>query len=205
MKKIIVYDCDGVLFDSKASVISYYDYLFNKFNIPAPDWSDENFMKIAMMGTCRNLLNHVLDDQNFIDEIIEFAAALNFEKFIPEMDPAPNIYEALKKLQNNGHKIAICTNRGVSLHSLLEHFDMGNYFSYTISTMDIAKPKPDPEGLLKIIVHFKVKKEDILFIGDSEADMKAAENAGVPFLAYDNKLGDYPLMKDHMEIFDYLD
>jgi HAD superfamily hydrolase (TIGR01549 family) len=204
MKKIVVYDCDGVLFDSLGAIISYYDYLFKKFNLPKPEWESEEFKKIAMMGTCRNLLNHVLDDQKFIDEIIEFAAELNFEKFIPEMIPAPNIYDALGQLQDNGHNLAICTNRGVSLHSLLEHFDMGKYFSYTISTMEVAKPKPDPEGLIKIMDKFNAKNEHLLFIGDSEADYMAAKNAKVPFLAYENELGESPLMKNHMEIFDHL-
>ena len=43
--------------------------------------------------------------------------------------------------------------------------------------------KPDPASLNEIIKIFNVKKEECLFIGDSEVDIKTAQNAGVSCLS----------------------
>lgn len=48
---------------------------------------------------------------------------------------------------------------------------------------DVEKPKPDPEGLLKLLELFGVRKNELLYIGDSHVDEKAAAAAGVDFCA----------------------
>lgn len=204
MKKILVYDCDGVLFHSEKAIIGYYDFIFEKFNLPAIDWSVEENLRLAMMNTSREIIETFTKDDQISEEMLHFAANTNFRKFLPLMEPAPNIFETLKKLQSEGYTLTVCTNRGISLEYLLEYFDMGNFFAYTISTLDVAKPKPDPEGLYKIMEKYQVTNKDLLFIGDSFTDYYAAKAADVPFVAYENRLEESPVMKDHLEIFDYL-
>lgn len=43
--------------------------------------------------------------------------------------------------------------------------------------------KPSPKMLLQACGHFQVLPESAIFIGDSESDMQAAENAGMPFIS----------------------
>ena len=120
------------------------------------------------------------------------------------MIPNPKVYETLEKLVDLGHTLTVCTNRGISLAYLLEHFDMGNYFTYSVTTMDVAKPKPDPEGIYMIMDKFNARKEDILFIGDAFTDYYAAKAAGVEFLAFENELKESRIIKCHSEIFEYI-
>ena len=204
MKNIIVYDCDGVLFDSTAAVKGYYDFLFGKYGIPKIDWENPSLVSLAMMGTNEGIIRNFVADEKLIGEMLEFATNMNFKLFIDLMKPNPNIHDTLEKLRSSGRSLAVFTNRGISLSYLLTHFGMGNFFSYTVTCMDVAKPKPNPEGLYKIMDYFGTEKDALLFIGDSMTDYLAAKAADVHFLAYENRLEDSILIKDHTEVFDYL-
>jgi phosphoglycolate phosphatase len=188
MKKVIVYDCDGVLFDSTQAVKAYYDNVFEKFSLPPADWNDEATLKLAMMSTNSEIIAHFCKDESKYNEIMEYATKLNFRFFLDKMIPETGIFDALDKLKSKGYSLAVCTNRGVSIDPLLKHFDMYKYFDRLVCSFDVVRPKPHPEGLIKIADFFSVKKENMLFLGDSEADYKAAKSAPVPFLAFGNDL-----------------
>ncbi|MGD9808699.1 MAG: HAD family hydrolase [Deferribacterales bacterium] len=205
MKKILVYDCDGVLFNSTKAIIGYYDYVFDKFGLDRIDWSVEDNLRVAMMNTSREIITAFTPKDNQLsEEVLTFAAQTNFRNFLPLMEPNPKIYETLEKLQTEGYTLTVCTNRGISLEYLLEHFDMGNFFAYTVTASDVAKPKPNPEGLFKIMEKYRVDNKGLLFIGDSFTDYHAAKSANVEFIAYENKLEESPIIKCHSEIFNYL-
>ena len=47
-------------------------------------------------------------------------------------------------------------------------------------------PKPHPEALVKVVDHFSVSPEEVIYVGDSRVDELAARDAGIPFVAYRN-------------------
>lgn len=47
--------------------------------------------------------------------------------------------------------------------------------------VDCACRKPAPGLLLRLVDHFRVPKEQTLFVGNAPSDRQAAERAGVPF------------------------
>src|SRR5690554_1507872 len=114
MKKIIVYDCDGVLFDSTGAVKAYYDHVFDKFSLGVLDWENPETLKIAMMSTNEQIIRHFSDDEEKIAEIMDFATKLNFKMFLDKMIPSVGIFEALEQLSSKGYQMAVCTNRGTS-------------------------------------------------------------------------------------------
>lgn len=204
MKNVIVYDCDGVLFNSLNAVKGYYDYVFDKYRVPRIDWENNSMRSLAMMGTNEDIVRFFVKDKALVDEMLIFATKMNFKEFIPLMEPNSNIHQTLEKLASAGYSLAVFTNRGISLSYLLTHFGMGNYFSYTVTCMDVAKPKPNPEGLFKIMEFFKQEKESLIFVGDSMTDYMAAKAAEIDFLAYENELNESRIIRCHTEIFNYL-
>lgn len=204
MKKIIVYDCDGVIFDSTNAVCAYYDHVFEKFGLQKLDWKDSGVLRTAMMGTNEQIINQFVKEQKVIDEIMEFATKVNFKEFTPLMVPFDGMKETLEKLKSENYELAVFTNRGISLTYLLEYFGFIDYFSYRVTCFDVKKPKPDPEGLYKIMKNYNAKKEELIFIGDSPTDYHAAKAADVDFLAFQHELGDSRIINHHLELFDYL-
>lgn len=204
MKKVIVYDCDGVLFNSLNAVKAYYDHVFDKFGIPGIDWEDNSLLSLAMMGTNEEIVKYFVKDKALVDEMLIFATKMNFKEFTPLMIPNPHIHQTLEKLSSSGYRLSVFTNRGISLSYLLTYFNMGNFFSYNVTCMDVAKPKPDPEGLYKIMEFYSTKREELLFVGDSMTDYLAAKTAEVDFLAYEKQLSESRVISCHTEIFNYL-
>jgi HAD superfamily hydrolase (TIGR01509 family) len=97
----------------------------------------------------------------------------------------PHLRSLLAYLQNRC-RTAIATNRTDTMNRVLEEHDLEGCFDLVVSAADVRRPKPHPEQLLTIIGHFKVRPDEVCFIGDSDLDQQAAEAAGVPFIAFGN-------------------
>ena len=52
-----------------------------------------------------------------------------------------------------------------------------------VGAEDVKASKPNPEGLLWTLERLGLKKEEVLYVGDSYVDAKTAENANVGFAA----------------------
>ncbi|KAA0257401.1 HAD family hydrolase [Deferribacter autotrophicus] len=200
----IIYDCDGVLFDSEDAVLAYYDFICERFNLPKIQRDNHEDVRKALMKTNEEIIRMLTDDERLIEEILEFAKNMNFKRFLNLMKPEKNLKETLEILYDKGYNLAVFTNRGHSLHYLLEHFGLEKYFKIKITSFDVTKPKPDPEGVFKILDFFKIAQENVLYIGDTTNDLYAAKNAKVHFVAYKNRLEDSPLIHNHLEILNFL-
>ncbi|MFY9531264.1 MAG: HAD-IA family hydrolase [Candidatus Acidiferrales bacterium] len=66
------------------------------------------------------------------------------------------------------------------LDHTLDKFRTRSFFRTIITVEDVAKGKPNPEGLLRILDGRPVSTA--LYVGDNVDDATAAHNAGVPFL-----------------------
>jgi len=81
---------------------------------------------------------------------------------------------------------------------LLRRFGLERYFDLVVTSLDVRKPKPDPEAIQKILSLFGLNSREACYIGDSAVDEETARRAGVLFIAYrnedlraDHHLGDF--------------
>ncbi|UOD34367.1 HAD-IA family hydrolase [Deferribacteraceae bacterium V6Fe1] len=204
MKELIIYDCDGVLFNSKKAVLAYYDFVCDTFGLTKIDRNNEELVNMAMMKTNEEILSFLTDSKEKLIEMLEFAKNMNFSKFLDLMEPEDKLIETLPKLKEKNYKLSIFTNRGYSLHYLLEHFNIDMYFDYKVTSLDVTKAKPNPEGLYKIFEYFSIVPEKTIYIGDSETDYLAAKSSGTPFLGYKRKFKNLDFIKSHDEIFSFI-
>ena len=77
---------------------------------------------------------------------------------------------------------------------------------------DVLKGKPNPEGLIKILKKTRTKKEDSVYIGDTLFDYKTAKNAKINYIhaswGYDkkiNKIRSIIKIKNFLNITDYFE
>ncbi|MFP3867378.1 MAG: HAD family hydrolase [Desulfobacteraceae bacterium] len=180
--QVIIYDCDGVLIDSRAANQAFYNHILDHFGLPP--LTREQWHRIAPL-TAAEALVYLFEGRS------ELAAAQALQKnidnsaFIPLIRLQPHLKATLVQLRRH-YRLAIATNRGKSLAMILQHFGLGDFFDLTVSSLDVQNPKPDPEGLAKILRHFQVPPDRACYIGDAWLDQEVADRAGVIFGAYQN-------------------
>jgi HAD superfamily hydrolase (TIGR01549 family) len=180
--KVVAFDCDGVLFDSRASNIAFYNHVLEHFNSPP---LDEAAVDYIHAHTVYESLAYIFPDHPNLDEIIHYCRSLDYMKFIPLMLREAHLIEFLQFLRPR-FGTAVATNRTTSTRAVFEHHQLQEFFDIIISAQDVAHPKPHPESFLKIFQHFGIGPEEALFFGDSTVDQEFARNCGVPFVAFRN-------------------
>lgn len=176
----IVFDCDGVLFDSRASNIHYYNLLLDALGLPRMTPSQEDYVHMHTVGES---LNHIVPT-DYRDRLPEARSRIRYRQHIlPLLEPEPGLRETLWWLRDAGVKLAVHTNRTDSMEYVLDHFGMTDFF-FPVMTAGRVRAKPHPEGLHVILRSWGVAPSSIVFIGDTRLDEETARAAGVPFWAY---------------------
>ncbi|MFA4910157.1 MAG: HAD-IA family hydrolase [Desulfobacteria bacterium] len=197
--KLVIYDCDGVMFESRRANLAYYNFILDKFGGPPIDEKDPLLTHIAHTHTGKQVIDILFKEDTRLDEVYKFTSGLDYTPYLQYMEIEPGLIEMLELLKEN-YYVAIATNRGITLQTILHRFDLEKYFHYSVTSLDVKMPKPDPECLLKILDHFKLPKEAALYIGDSEIDMETAKNGGVVFIAYKNSMSTPLKIMTHPEL-----
>ena len=85
----------------------------------------------------------------------------------------------LKTLNERGIKLAVCTNKEDTMAKTIVKKLFGDIFSVVIGQGDKFPLKPNPESSYYIMNELGTTCEDTVFIGDSDVDIKTANNAGL--------------------------
>ncbi len=181
--KVVGFDCDGVMFDTKEVNKKYYDYILEYMKRP---FLSERELDFAHMQTADNVLRHFFKKEEEYRRAEDFRSNIDYNIFIKYMKIEPCLKTLLKSLKPE-YNTAIATNRAYTMRTVLEHYELTELFDYVVCAMDVERPKPDPEGLFKILDFFKIDSNQMIYIGDSEADEAAAKAAGIRFIAYNNR------------------
>ena len=200
----IIYDCDGVLFDSLEANGRLYNHIATSMG-RSPLTNDEH--RYCHTHTVFESIRYMFpNDKAQERRAVDFLKKeIDFKDFIKYLKMEPNLLETLNILKNMGKKRAISTNRTTSMKYIMEKFNLSPYFDMVVTALDVAKPKPDPESDEKILKELKVNRDRVLYVGDSEVDKGTAISSGVRFISYKNRILEADaLIEDHLALLDYL-
>ena len=181
--KAVVFDCDGVMFDTALANRKYYDEVLTFFQKPV--LNEEQFINIHMM-TVKEAIEYLFPEIEDLSSVYECLSHIGYHKFIDYMVMEKGLQELLKGLKKKGYIRGIATNRTNTMEKVLEDFHLQDSFEVVVTAATVKHPKPDPEQLLLIMKKYSLKPDEILFIGDSEYDRQAAVSAKVRFAAFKN-------------------
>lgn len=196
--KAVIYDCDGVMFDSMQANFAFYRSVMEHMGL-CLDWSDPEIMRIIHTYANREVMNHFFTDPGEREKAIRFAGSIDYRTLIPLMRMEDGFRNTLDSLHGKVN-LAVCTNRSTSMDAVLADFNLSDYFSFVMTAARSNNPKPHPEPLLRILDHFGLMPGDALFVGDSAVDSQAAAAAAVPFVAYKADLPGIARIDRHEEI-----
>jgi len=179
----VIFDCDGVMFDSRQANINFYNHILAHFGLPPLTAEDTEFVH---MHTAAESLNRIFRDSPYLAKAQAYRLELAYTPFIRDMIMEPGLKEVLGFLKPS-YGLAVATNRSATIGRVLELYGLSHYFDIVVSSLDVTNPKPHPEPVFKILDFFGIEPEECFYVGDSEVDFEVCRAAGVPLIAYKNK------------------
>jgi phosphoglycolate phosphatase len=185
MKKqtAVIFDCDGVMFDSRQANINFYNHLLAHFGLPE---MTEEQITFVHMHTANESVRHIFRGTPHGEAAQAYRMVLDYSPFIQDMIIEPGLKELLTLLKPD-HGLAVATNRSNTIDRVLKWHGLEDYFDMVVSSLDVKSPKPHPESLNKILDFFSIPPEKAYYVGDSSVDAETAKAASVPFIAYKNR------------------
>ncbi len=181
--KLVVFDCDGVMFDSKEANKKYYNQLLEHVNRPEMSSAEVEYVH---SHNVIDSVDHIFRNySDAISKIHEYRQKLDYMDFLKYMTMEPDLIEFLRFLKPNYHT-AISTNRTTTLPTMLETFGLNPYFDKIVTAFDVTNPKPHPEALTVILDHFGLAVDETIFIGDSMVDREHTNGLGMRLIAFKN-------------------
>jgi HAD superfamily hydrolase (TIGR01509 family) len=180
--KGLVFDIDGVIFDSRDSNMAFYNNVRKAVGLGNLTREEEDYCHMAsVVESFERIIPEPLRAKAY-----EACQDINYMRdILPMIKPEPGLRELLDWLGQYGMRSAIFTNRSSSVDEVLGYFHLEGFFS-PIKTAGVTKPKPQPDGLLEIAQAWGASPNQLAFVGDSLVDQLAAKAAGVPFVAFRN-------------------
>ncbi len=91
----------------------------------------------------------------------------------------PGLVTTLRALERQGIMLGIMTNAAPALIDLLHEAGVAHHFSAIVTNADVAKRKPDPEGILLCLRKMGIDPAKAVYVGDTPLDIDASNAAGV--------------------------
>jgi HAD superfamily hydrolase (TIGR01549 family) len=177
----LIFDCDGTLTDSLDQALDSFHYALHKMGMN--DVNSEDIKQYFGVSADKILLKLMGND------VVRGAEAFTFflenQKTLAASTPLhAGIFEVFKELRSLSIPLGLVTGRHVSdLHYLLDYHGMRDDFAIRVADSEVAHPKPDPEGILRVVSFLQLPAAHTLYIGDSPSDIQAAHAAGAGSVA----------------------
>lgn len=181
MKKLVIFDLDGTLLNTISDLAAATNQALRFYNYSTH--SDDAYRFFVGDGINklfeRALPEHERNEENILKIRNKFIPYYN-EHGTDLSKPYKGIVELLKEIESRNIMLAVASNKYQSATEELVNHYFGNIkFIAILGQREGIPPKPNPTIVEDIINVAGVEKKDILYVGDTNIDMRTAKNAGV--------------------------
>lgn len=181
MNKLIIFDLDGVLVDSKEIHFNALNLALSYFGndlVISRDEQDNTFEGL----TTRSKLDILTKTKNLPETLHQYVWKLKQDyssALFSSVSMDQELINLFKFIRSRGIKIAVASNSiRVTLDSCLKSLGLLDLIDYSLSNEDVDLPKPSPEMYNKVIEHFGFTKESVVIFEDSPIGLAAANASG---------------------------
>lgn len=177
MKKLVIFDMDGVLVDAKEIHRQALNDALGEYRISYEDHLNifdgkPTRAKLEILAQTRGL------PRERIEEIYKAKQEITSQR-LSELPPIPHIVEALSFLKSKGFLIAVASNSiRNSVYTALSSSGLIRFCDVVLSNQDVKHPKPHPEIYWKAMSCAGVLPSETLIVEDSPVGLAAAHASG---------------------------
>lgn len=178
MVKLVIFDLDGTLINSNGDLKFCMNKMLEDYGLPKitteetyqfVGYGARRFVELALKGNLDNFEERFLTFNKYL------ATYSGDNAYIYE-----GLDELLLTLKEKGVKLAIVSNKQQDATDFVVNKMLGKYnFDVVCGIGGNFKTKPDTTAVEYVLKTLGIKKEETLYVGDSEIDMLTAINAGL--------------------------
>lgn len=186
---VLVFDLDGTLVSSMEDLVATLNVVLTANGHGAVP--QEHVVPMVGLGAKvlirRGLeFNDVAWTDDMVDPLFRHFLDHYAANIAVHTRPFEGVVPALEAFKSAGWKLAVCTNKAERLTlPLLDALDLARHFDAVVGGDTFARSKPDAEPVHGAIERAGGRVDGSIMIGDSETDINAARNAGIPVIAVD--------------------
>jgi HAD superfamily hydrolase (TIGR01509 family) len=197
MIELVIFDADGVLFDSDESNVAYYNWIFANMG-EAPLDREEEIAAISYAAT-DVFKGRARDDADKLQKMHDLARTMDSSPFLKQLRPHIELRPYMLELKER-FKLGLATNRSATVPKLIEHLGLEGIFDAVASARDKVRPKPAPDIINLCLERAGMRANRAVYVGDSQIDRVAAEAAGTHFVGVGHRIEHHRLIPNIGEL-----
>ena len=194
---IAVFDLDGTLADTAHDLVATLNVILGQEGVaPLPIEAARDMISAGGRGLLERGFEVARREPTpaLIEELYRRFIAYYFENLCVETRLYPGVLDALDRLERDGFRLAICTNK-MEAHSvkLLRALGVAERFATICGRDTFPWFKPDARHLTMTIARAGGDPRRAVMVGDSYSDVAAAKAAGIPVVCVSFGYPDRPI------------
>lgn len=180
MSRLLIFDLDGTLIDSKLDLAHSVNAARAYMEMPPL----EHALIYTYVGNgAPMLIRRTLGaaaSQVDVDRALDFFIRYYAQHCLDFTVLYPGVSEALERLRGAGMQLAVLTNKPVRIsNQIVKALGLGDHFFRVYGGNSFEQKKPDPVGIDTLLGECGLPRESAVMVGDSAVDIRTARNANV--------------------------
>ena len=197
--KAVIFDLDGTLLNTLDDLADSTNFALSSLKYPQKTLEEiRNFVGNGVAKLIERAIPQGIQNPNF-EKCLTIFKQYYSQNMYNKTKPYDGIIEMLTELRNQGCKVAVVSNKfDAAVKELCKkYFD--NLVDIAIGEDEVhgIKKKPAPDTVNKVLELFSAKKEDSIYVGDSDVDIMTAKNSELSCISVTWGFRDIDFLKQH--------
>ncbi len=187
--KAVIFDLDGTLACTAGDLLAGVNHMLRtQFGFPplsmeemmtGVNFCERDYVRhLVKMSIEKAERNDIILDEALVDKCVMSYTTYYGSHYLDNTYIYEGLTEVVKEMKSMGLRLAVDTNKKAKHASEIVEKIIPDLFEMVIGD-GLVPHKPDPSGALRIAEAFGAEPSEILFVGDSDVDMRTAKNAGM--------------------------
>ena len=179
----VIFDLDGTLLDTLADLADSANATLAHYGLP--QFSREEICGFVGNGA-RNLIRQIVPggeaDPNY-HRVLDSFRAYYGEHCMDATKAYPGIMPLLEWLKQENYRTAIVSNKPDFAVKKLNQVYFDGLIEVAVGEREGIRRKPAPDSVLLALEELGISRERAVYVGDSDVDLRTAEQAGMDCIA----------------------